>query len=136
MTSRAVPMIHVPDVAATARWYETIGFSLVGTHVDCGEMLWAHLTLGSSALMLNAGGTSSLAPRRDVDLYVYVDDLDATFARVAPVAELVEPIHDTEYGMREFIVRDPNRFWLTFGQPLSSRDAAAQRSLLPTATLW
>ena len=75
-------------------------------------------------------------PRRDVDLYVYVDDLDATFARVAPVAELVEPIHDTEYGMREFILRDPNRFWLTFGQPLSSRDAAARRSLLPTATLW
>lgn len=125
MTSRAVPMIHVPDVAATARWYETIGFSLAGTHVDCDEMLWAHLTLGASALMLNAGGATSNAPRREVDLYVYVEDIDATFAQVAPVAELVEPVHDTEYGMREFIVRDPNRFWLTFGQPISDRDAAA-----------
>lgn len=120
MTSHAVPMLHVPDVASTARWYETIGFSLTGSHVDCGEMLWAHLTLGTSALMLNSGGAPSQAPRREVDLYVHVDDLDAAFAQVAPVAELVEGIHDTEYGMREFIVRDPNRFWLTFGQPRES----------------
>lgn len=118
MSHRAVPMIHVPDVAATARWYAAIGFTLDGTHEDCGEMLWAHLTFGTSELMLNAGGRPSDSPRREVDLYVHVDDLDAAFAKVAPLAELVEPIHDTEYGMREFIVRDPNRFWLTFGQPI------------------
>jgi len=104
---------------------ETIGFSLADTQVDCGEMLWAHLTLGTSALMLNTGGTPSDAPRPEVELYVCVEDLDATYARVAPVAERVEPIHDTGYGMRESIVRDPNRFWLTFGQPLTGRDAAA-----------
>jgi len=125
MASRAVPMIHVPDVASTARWYESIGFSLVGSHVDCGEMLWAHLSFGAGALMLNAGGSASAAERREVDLYVYVEDLDGDFALVAPLAELVEPVHETEYGMREFIVRDPNRFWLTFGQPVAGRDAPA-----------
>lgn len=118
MPRRAVPMIHVPDVAATARWYVAIGFEIAGVHEDCGETLWAHLTFGDSAIMLNAGGTRSGAERREVDLYIHVDDLEATFARVAPVAELVEPIHDTEYAMREFIVRDLNRFWLTFGEPL------------------
>ncbi|BAH40500.1 MAG TPA: bleomycin resistance family protein [Gemmatimonas aurantiaca] len=122
---RAVPMMHVPDVAATARWYESIGFTLDGTHVDCGEMLWARLTLGASEFMLNAGGTPSQALRREVDLYVYVENLEAAYAQVGPVAELVEPIHDTEYGMREFIVRDPNRFWLTFGQPSPDREPAA-----------
>lgn len=125
MTTRAVPMLHVPDVAATARWYASIGFVLAGTHEDCGEMLWAHLTCGDSALMLSAGGQTSDAERREVDLYVFVDDLDEAFGRVAPVAELVEPIHDTEYGMREFIVRDLNRFWLTFGQPLPTQAPAA-----------
>lgn len=118
MGNRAVPMTHVPDVAATARWYAAIGFTLDGTHEDCGEMLWARLTLGTSELMLSAGGRPSDAPRREVDLYIHVDDLEAAFARVAPLAERVEPIHDTEYGMREFIVRDLNRFWLTFGQPI------------------
>lgn len=121
MTHRAVPMIHVPDVAATARWYVAIGFVLDRVHEDCGETLWAHLTFGDSAIMLNAGGRMSTAERRDVDLYLYVDDIEETFARIAPVAELVEQIHDTEYGMREFIVRDLNRFWLTFGQPLLAR---------------
>jgi hypothetical protein len=29
----------------------------------------------------------------------------------------VEDPHDTFYGMREFIVRDNNGFWITFGQP-------------------
>jgi uncharacterized glyoxalase superfamily protein PhnB len=125
MTSRAVPMIHVPDVAATARWYVAIGFVLDSTHEECGEMLWAHLTFGGSALMLNAGGARSSAERREVDLYVYVDDIHETFTRVAPVAELVEQIHDTEYGMREFIVRDLNRFWLTFGQSCATSPGAA-----------
>lgn len=124
MTSRVVPMLHVPDVAATAQWYEAIGFTIAGTHEDCGEMLWARVTLGASELMLNAGGAASEARRREVDLYVYVEDLDAAHARVVPRAELIEPIHDTAYGMREFIIRDLNRFWLTFGQPLTARDAA------------
>ena len=53
-----------------------------------------------------------------MDLYITVDDVDQTFARVTPLAELVEDLHDTDYGMREFIVRDCNRFWLTFGQPV------------------
>jgi len=53
--SRAVPMIHVSDVAATARGHESIGFTLDGAHVDGGEMLWARLTIGASELMLNVG---------------------------------------------------------------------------------
>lgn len=119
-------MLHVPDVAATARWYEAIGFTLDAVHEDCGETLWAQLAFGGSTLMLNAGGTASDAARREVDLYVHVDDVEAAFAAVSPRAELVEPLHDTEYGMREFIVRDPNRFWLTFGQPVPGRrDATA-----------
>ena len=30
---------------------------------------------------------------------------------------MVEDLHDTFYGMREFIIRDLNGFWITFGQP-------------------
>ena len=29
--------------------------------------------------------------------------------------------HDTHYGMREFIIRDPNRFWITFGKNIPAR---------------
>ena len=36
-------------------------------------------------------------------------------------ATIVEGLHDTFYGMREFIIRDVNRFWLTFAQFASTR---------------
>lgn len=36
--------------------------------------------------MLNAGGHASTAARREVDLYVTVDDVDEMFARVLPCA--------------------------------------------------
>ena len=118
MITKMVPMIHVPDVRATAEWYEARGFKVVRTHADDDVLSWALLAFGSSELMLNEGGLASTAHRREVDLYVHDDDVAATFARLEPLVEVVEPLHDTFYGMREFIIRDVNRFWLTFGQPV------------------
>jgi uncharacterized glyoxalase superfamily protein PhnB len=118
VTESVVPMIHVPDVRATAAWYETIGFTIAGTNEDDGEMNWARLSLGTTDIMLNAGGRPSDAFRREVDLYVHTDDVDALRARLGGRVEIVEDLHDTFYGMREFIIRDVNRFWITFGQPI------------------
>jgi hypothetical protein len=44
--------------------------------------------------------------------------VDALRARLGDRVEVVEDLHDTFYGMREFIIRDVNRFWITFGQPI------------------
>jgi uncharacterized glyoxalase superfamily protein PhnB len=120
MPERIVPMIHVPDVASTAQWYASIGFTIRDTARECdeGEVNWAFLRLGESAIMLSAGGSSSDAPRREFDLYVYVDDIDAARKRLDGKGDIVEDLHETFYGMREFITRDCNGFWITFGQPL------------------
>jgi hypothetical protein len=112
------PMLHVPDVRTTAHWYASIGFTIRAVHEEGGVIDWASLVLGQSEVMLNCGGRTTTEERRDVDLYITVSDVEEAFARVTPLAELVEGLHDTEYGMREFIVRDCNRFWLTFGQPI------------------
>jgi uncharacterized glyoxalase superfamily protein PhnB len=112
-------MIHVPDVRATADWYVSIGFELRRFNEEDGETNWALLTLGNAEVMLSSGGTASGAGRREVDLYVYSDDVDALYARLKDRVEVVEGLNDTFYGMREFIVRDLNRFWITFGQPIS-----------------
>jgi len=77
MAQRVVPMIHVPDVRATAEWYEAIGFTIMGTHEEDGEMDWAALSYGSTEIMLNEGGQTSSSHRREVDLYVHTDDVDA-----------------------------------------------------------
>ena len=31
---------------------------------------------------------------------------------------IVEDLQDTFYGVREFIIRDLNGFWITFAQPM------------------
>lgn len=119
MSPKIVPMVHVADVRATVTWYESIGFTIQRTHHDDGLMTWALLTWGDTELMFNTGGRPSQEFRREVDLYVHVDSLDVIRSRISGRAEVVEDSHDTEYGMREFIVRDPNRFWITFGQLVS-----------------
>jgi uncharacterized glyoxalase superfamily protein PhnB len=113
-------MIHVPDVRAAVEWYQTIGFTVDGTNEPEGEMDWAVLSFGSTAIMLNEGGQPSASHRREVDLYLHVDDVDGLYERLKDTVEVVEAPHDTFYGMREFIIRDLNRFWITFGQPLQA----------------
>jgi uncharacterized glyoxalase superfamily protein PhnB len=116
-------MLHVPDVAATAAWYAALGFEVRDIGHEDGKPVWASLAFGDSELMLSAGGQPSAAWRREVDLYLYVDDVDGLFAKIGAGADVVEPPHDTFYGMREFIIRDFNRFWITFGHPLPARSA-------------
>ncbi len=118
MGERVVPMIHVPDVSATVDWYQDIGFTVIDTFSDDGEELsWAMLAFGSSEIMFSEGGQPSTRNRREFDLYVYADNVDDLYLRLKDRVEVVEGLHETFYGMREFIIRDLNRFWMTFGQP-------------------
>lgn len=121
MAERVVPMIHVPNVRATARWYEDLGFTVHRVNEEDGDLNWALLSLGSSEIMLNEGGRPSDAHRREFDLYVHTDDVEGWYHRLKDRVEVVEELHDTFYGQREFLIRDLNRFWLTFGQPMPER---------------
>jgi uncharacterized glyoxalase superfamily protein PhnB len=116
MAEKVVPMIHVPDVRATAEWYRRLGFSVDGVHEDDGVLSWALLSFGTGELMLNEGGQPSASRRREVDLYVHTDDVEALYRRLRDQVEVVEGLHDTPYGAREFIIRDLNRFWIPFGE--------------------
>lgn len=118
MVEKVVPMIHVPDVRATIDWYQALGFKVTGTNEEDGEMNWALLSFGSSEVMFNSGGKPSSQHRREVDLYVHVDQVDELYERLKDRVDVVEVPHDTFYGTREFIIRDLNRFWMTFGQAL------------------
>ena len=118
MIPSATPMLHVPDVQAAVDWYAALGFEIIDVGQEDGAAVWAHLAFGHSRLMFNCGGQPSQADRREVDLYLRVDDVDDRHDRLANHVEVIEPPHDTFYGMREFIIRDLNRFWITFGQAI------------------
>ena len=116
MSRKVVPMIHVPDVRAALDWYRDIGFEEVATFDDGERLSFAMVSFGSGEVMFNEGRKGSQADRREVDLYVYTDDIDGLYARLKDRVDVVEPPHETFYGTRELIIRDLNRFWITFGQ--------------------
>ncbi|HEV2836391.1 MAG TPA: VOC family protein [Pyrinomonadaceae bacterium] len=111
-------MIHVPDVRATVAWYESIGFKVVATYGDdTGDNFsFAIVSFGDSEVMFNTGGKPSEKWRREVDLYVYTDNVDELYETLKDRVDVVEGPQDKFYGMREVIIRDLNRFWITFGQ--------------------
>jgi uncharacterized glyoxalase superfamily protein PhnB len=123
---RVTPMIHVADVRATVAWYASIGFRVLGTGDDGSEMVWAEVAFGSGRVMFNAGGGPGSPRRREVDLYVHVEGIDALHRTlVGRGVEVIEAPHDTFYGMHEVIVRDVNGFWITFGEPAARTEASA-----------
>lgn len=122
MSKNVVPMIHVPDVRATVDWYQGIGFQTVNTY-DNGTpdgLSFAIMSFGDGQVMFNQCGESSDKRRREVDLYIYTERVDELYSRLKDRVDVVESPHDTFYGMRELIIRDLNRFWITFAQDLTS----------------
>ena len=104
--------IPVPDVKATADWYAALGFAVTGA--DAGL---TRVALGRGEVTFVFGEASQ------VDLFISVDDVEALHDRLNDKGkvELASELHDTEYGMRQFAIRDLNRFVITFGQPIAGR---------------
>jgi uncharacterized glyoxalase superfamily protein PhnB len=119
MTNRSVPtdtlLPHVvySDVAAAVDWLaRTFGFV---EHYRYGEpgggVSGAQVHLGNAYLMLGRAGENGATParcgQRTQMLTVFVDDVDAHFARTKSAgARIVEEPHETCYGERQYGVED------------------------------
>jgi catechol 2,3-dioxygenase-like lactoylglutathione lyase family enzyme len=114
-----VPMFHVTDVRRTVDWYRDIGFEVKETYGDGGDGLsFAIVAFGAGEVMFSSGGRLGSKHRREVDLYVYTEEVDDLHDRIKDRIEIIEGPRDMFYAMREVIVRDLNGFWITFGQAI------------------
>ena len=112
------PMINVADADATIDWYVSIGFEVIDTYEEEGEVNWAFLKRGGAALMVNKRDLSPGATV-GVNLYLDVDDVDALWADLKDRVTVSEAITDQFYGMRDFWIEDPNGTVLGFGQKIA-----------------
>jgi uncharacterized glyoxalase superfamily protein PhnB len=120
MQKKIVPMFHVVDVRQTVDWYRDLGFEVRETFgAGDGGLSFAIVAFGAGEVMFSSGGHLGSSYRREVDLYAYVEDVDALHDRIKDHVEIIEGPHNMFYGMREVIVRDLNGFWITFGQEVS-----------------
>ncbi len=109
-TSSVFPFFGYDDASAAIDWLErTFGFERGDVHMNNGKVAHAELWFGPGAVMVGSGGGSV----GDDGVYVVVEDIDAHYARAkAAGAEIVRELHDTDYGSRDYMARDPEgRLW-------------------------
>lgn len=115
--SHAASILTVADVPATAEYYrDKLGFEISFLWNDppdyavlkAGEGVSIHLSKSS-----NKNKTLSV----HTAVYIFVHDVDALYkAYQERGINIHTPIGDQEYGMRDFDIKDPNGYILTFGK--------------------
>ncbi len=93
---------------------EALGFEAVvvygdGEWVDHAELAWP---LGGGVMIgsvrADQDGDDASGLRCALSAYVVTDDPDALYARARSAgADITLPLHDTDYGSRDFSLRDP-----------------------------
>ena len=108
--------LRVPDIAKAIAWYQTIGFTCLGTHQEPGcDLDWALLDLQGAQFMLYPEGRGDYQTRKDAGLYFVLDTIHPFTALIREKAELIEINPRTEYGKQEIVFKDLNGFQVTFG---------------------
>lgn len=107
--------------AAIAFLVDALGFQKVAVYEDGGDVAHAELR-GPSGGGVMLGGTARTdspictLPPGTGSIYIVVGEPDALFERaVRAGARVVMEPHDTDYGSRDFTVRDPEGVFWNFG---------------------
>jgi uncharacterized glyoxalase superfamily protein PhnB len=115
--TRVAPMMQTKNLRKTMAFYtEILGFQVMGTWPEGDAPTWCNLSSGDATIMFSTYDAAD-EPSMSGTLYLYPDDIDAMWARVKDHAEIDQPLTTTDYGMREFVVHDPNGYHLSFGVP-------------------
>lgn len=112
-----IPVLRVTDLARAHRFYvESLGFTepwgwpdppqYGGVQAKAGELAAIHLTVEAES--------------KPGEIYILVDDVDGLFERVSTTdAEIIFPVGDRPYGMRDFMVADPDGNKISFGSDIA-----------------
>jgi catechol 2,3-dioxygenase-like lactoylglutathione lyase family enzyme len=107
------PMLQAADLDATVAWYTAVlGFTCVAR-----EEGWVRLERDEVALMFITDAEFG-APQVTGAQYIYVDDAVALWNAVKGRVDAEGGPEQTDYGMLEFTIKDPNGYLLSFGQPM------------------
>ena len=111
---QGAPVLHVPDVAATAAFYR----DLLGFTSDFGDETYAVVWRDNSAIHFVRGHGSPSG----VHLFQWVKDVDAYHKEIVGRGALVTMAPtDQPYGIRELAIRDVSGVTIVFGQDIDHR---------------
>jgi uncharacterized glyoxalase superfamily protein PhnB len=115
-----VPMLQTLDIEHTMRWYETVlGFRRDGYQPGDG---WCRLSRDGVSIMFMTNAHLG-PPHATATQYFSVDDADALWESIEQNCRAEWGPEDMPYGLREFAIKDPNGYLLSFGSPVQGRSS-------------
>ena len=123
MIRQIAPVFFSTDLASTLRYYAgVLGFPCVGQWMD--PPVYAIVARDEQAIHFRCAAPPSANPSKYseeyLDAYLSVDDVDALHAEYsARGVEFARGLAATEWGSREFVVKDCDGRLLAFGKPIA-----------------
>jgi catechol 2,3-dioxygenase-like lactoylglutathione lyase family enzyme len=107
--------VFVRDIARATTFYRGLGFELLR---DAGSFV--ELTWEGHRLFLEERRDLPPSPAHpQANVRVMVPDIDASWERAGRLgAEVLQPIADRDYGLRDFTILDPDGFGVRFATRL------------------
>ena len=108
---------RVPDLPRAREWYSRV----LGHPPAFDSPMASVFAVGDSSLTLlplpEGGEAKAAAGNKDFQIfYFYPDDVAGLHAEFSAKGLPVTALRVTIYGMKEFELRDPDGYWLWFGQ--------------------
>jgi catechol 2,3-dioxygenase-like lactoylglutathione lyase family enzyme len=133
-TEQLVTEIVVTDISHSVNFYRSLGFEVSREASDFVELTWEDHLIFLAAPSAFADAEAAVAPARPqfpvANVQVMVPDVDR-YWRIANdlSAEIVVPVGDRYYGLRDFMIRDPDGFGVRFASELSGGGTTAQAAV-------
>ena len=126
----AIPIVGTCDVEQTANALrDLLGFDIAEVHRPGSEAVYAicrrdggeiHVQIRRPAVYPR-GFYPADRESHETEVYVLVDDVDALYDEVKDQVDIVHPLRDEPYGMRDFTCGLPGGARVAFAAPLASR---------------
>ena len=124
-TEQLVTEIVVRDIKESTRFYRDLGFRVVRDAGDFVELSWEDhlLFIAEISAYHEIDGENIKLPEQSsfplANLRIMVPNVDAYWRRIKEMgAQIIIPVADRYYGLRDFIVTDPDGFGVRFASPL------------------
>lgn len=124
---KVTPNLMVEDISQTVKFYEDVlGFKRDQSVPDEAPYEWASVKNGEVELMFQARTSLSedmpifegMPIGGTLTLFVRMQGIQELYDQAHQQVELVQDLFETFYGMREFSIKDPNGYVLTFAEPV------------------
>lgn len=125
-TEQLVTEIVVRDIKRSTEFYRLLGFALLRDGGDFVELTWEdhRLFLAELSAFHEVNGVELPAPPQFplANIRVMVPNVDDHWRLANEIgARIIVPVADRYYGLRDFIIADPEGFGVRFSSALGER---------------